>query len=119
MVFFLFFVMIFSKIVFVNFIRESIVAFLIKHYGLLQCFPTWYFFYIYFLKNCLCQFLFNITITSKAKSCGESTITFLIKHCGLLPCFPLGFFFFNEFFSKLSLSILFYFNIELVENLAL
>jgi hypothetical protein len=45
---------------------------------------------------------------------GESTVVFLTKHCQLLLCFSLWFF----FLLKLSLSI-FFFNIKLVENLAL
>ena len=40
-------VMIFFKIIFVDFTRESNVAFLTKHYELLQCFLSWVFFYFF------------------------------------------------------------------------
>jgi hypothetical protein len=62
-----FFFMNFFKIIFVDFVEENIVAFLTKHYELLQYFPT-LFFLLYFFQNYLCQFyFFNITITSKVK----------------------------------------------------
>ena len=85
-----FFVMIFSKIIFVDFFfniklvenynynktkscGENIVAFLTKHRGLLQCRSTWFFFLMIFFKIVFVDFIFlilswlRITITSKAK----------------------------------------------------
>jgi len=100
--------MIFSKIIFVDFFfnieldknynynktksyEKSVVVFLTKHCGLLQCF-----------SKC---FLFYFT--------GKSVIVFLPKHCQLLQCF-FGFFSFQNY-----LCWVFFFNIKLVENLAL
>ena len=76
-------------------------AFLTKHFGLLQCFPHGFFYD--FLKLSLSIF-FNIELVenynyNKFKSCGESTIAFLTKHCELLYVFPHDFFLMN--FSKL------------------
>jgi len=101
--------MIFSKIIFVDFFfnielvknynynktksyEESAVVFLTKHCGLLQCF-----------SKC---FLFYFT--------GKSVIVFLPKHYQLLQ----RFFSWGFFLPKLSL-LVFFFNIKLVENLAL
>ena len=101
--------MIFSKIIFVDFFfnielvknynynkaksyKESVVVFLTKHCGLLQYFSKWFLFYFI----------------------GKSDIVFLTKHCQLLQ----RFFSWVFFLPKLSLLVLF-FNIKLVENLAL
>jgi hypothetical protein len=50
--------MIFSKIVFANFIGENTVVFLTKHCQLLQCFSSWFFSF----QNYLCWFFFNIKL---------------------------------------------------------
>ena len=53
-----FFFMIFSKIVFANFIGENSVVFLTKHCQLLQRFSSWFFSF----QNYLCRFFFNIKL---------------------------------------------------------
>jgi hypothetical protein len=73
-----------------------------------------------FFQNYLCRVLFlNIELVknynyNKAKSYEESVVVFLTKHCGLLQRFFLWVF----FLPKLSM-LVFFFNIKLVENLAL
>ena len=78
---FSFFVIFFSKIIFVDFfffilswlefnfviklnhVGESIIVFLTKHCGLLQLLSTWFFFSYNFFQNYLCQFyFFNIEL---------------------------------------------------------
>ena len=66
------FFMIFSKIIFVDFIGENTVVFLTKHCQLLQRFSLWIF------------VIFLLFINRKAKSCGESTVSFLTKYYRLL-----------------------------------
>jgi hypothetical protein len=79
---------------------KSVVVFLTKHCGLIQYFSKWFFLMI-FSKIIFVNFI------------GKSSVVFLTKHCQLLQCFSSWVF----FFPKLSLSI--FFNIKLVENLAL
>jgi hypothetical protein len=50
--------MIFSKIIFVNFIGENIVVVLTKHSQLLQCFSSW----VFFLPKLSLSFFFNIKL---------------------------------------------------------
>jgi hypothetical protein len=52
------FFIIFSKIVFVDFIRKSTVDFLTKHCQLLQRFSSW----VFSFQNYLCRFIFNIKL---------------------------------------------------------
>jgi len=66
------FFMIFSKIIFVDFIGENTVVFITKHCQLLQRFSLWIF------------VIFLLFINRKAKSCGENTVSFLIKYYRLL-----------------------------------
>jgi hypothetical protein len=76
-------------------------------------FSTWVFFYFlcFFKKIIFVNFIFKIlswlriTITSKAKSCGENTITFLTKHYRLIQFFLTKFFF--QFFLCFFFVILF------------
>jgi hypothetical protein len=90
----MFFFMFFLKIVFVNFIGENTVTFLIKHHGMWIAivFVHVGFFVMIFFKIIFFYFIFSITITSKTKSCGKNIVVFLTKHYGLLQCFFLYFF---------------------------
>ena len=109
--------MIFSKIIFVDFFfnielvknynynkaksyGEKVVAFLTKHCELLQYLSKWFFFMI-FSKIIFVDFI------------GESIVVFRIKHCQLLQHFSSWVFFLPKLF------LLVFFNIKLVENLAL
>ena len=62
-------------------------------------FPPHCFFVMVFSKTVFVEIIFlilsqsRITITSKAKSCGESIVAFLTKHCELLQCFSTRVFF--------------------------
>ena len=74
-------------------------------------------FFMFFSKIIFVNFIFlilswlKITITSKAKSCGENTVTFLTKHYGLIQFFLTWFFssFFCVFF------VIFFFKIISVD----
>jgi hypothetical protein len=68
-------------------------------------------FLMIFFQNYLCRFYFLILSWLRiiVAICGENTVTFLVNYYGLLQCFFHGFFF-------LKLSLLIFFNIELVEN---
>jgi len=99
-----------------------------------------------FFQNYLCRFFFNIELVknynyNKAKSYKKSVVVFLTKHCGLLQYFSKWFFilfywekrysfphktlsiattfFLMGFFSFQNYLCWFFFNIKLVENLAL
>jgi hypothetical protein len=64
-------------------LRITVVTFLTKQCGLLQCFPTWFFFYD-FVQNFICQFyFFNMELV-------ENLVLnfFSLKHCRLLQCSP-------------------------------
>ena len=54
----LFFFMIFSKIIFVDFIRENTVVFLTKHFQLLKHFSSW----VFFLPKLFLLVFFNIKL---------------------------------------------------------
>ena len=107
--------MIFSKIIFVDFIflilswlKITTIVFLTKHCGLLQCFSTWVFFllflfflflffYMIFFQNCLCCFyFFNIKLVENL----ALYFFFSLKHCRLLQSFPHIFFFCYKFFQN-------------------
>jgi len=78
--------------------KFSFVVFSLKHYGLLQCYPTWFFLW-FFSKLSLSILLFLILSWLRI-----TTVNFLMKHYRLLQCFPAWFFFpFNFFmiFSKI------------------
>jgi len=93
---------------------------------LLQYFYVWFFFLSFydlfsssFFQNDLCRFYFSHFELVE----NFTSLFFSFKHCGLLQRFSTWFLFCysvfqHVFFSKLSLSNIF-FNIELVENLAL
>jgi hypothetical protein len=82
---------------------ESTVTFLTKHCELLQCLLIWFFSVMIFFKIIIVDFT------------GKSIVVFLTKYCGLLHYFPSWVFYL--FFSKLSLLV--FFNIELVDSLTL
>jgi hypothetical protein len=102
--------------------------------------------FLLFFQNYLCPFFFNIKLVknynyNKAKSYGENVVVFLTKHYGLLQYFSKWFFilfywgkhcsfphktlsiattfFLMGFFSFQNYLCWFFFNIKLVENLAL
>jgi hypothetical protein len=109
---------------------ESIIAFITKHCGFLQCLPTWFFFLMIFLKlsSSILFFLIlswlRITITSKVKHV-EKHCSFPHKTLWIATVFPTWFFcvfflcFFVMFFFFNYLFWFYFFNIELVVNLAL
>jgi hypothetical protein len=103
-------------------------------------------FFIIFFKIIFVDFFFNIELVknynyNKAKSYEESVVVFLIKHCGLLQYFSKWFlilfysekrysfhrktlsiatmFFLMGFFPSKVIFVGFFFNVKLVENLAL
>jgi len=107
-----------------------------KHYsfpnktlGLLQYLSTMFFFSYDFFKIIFVDFFLILSwliiiITSKTKLCGK---TLYISSQNTVYCYSVSnmvfflflCFFCYDFFLKLSLLILFFFNIELVENLVL
>jgi len=80
--------------------RESVIAFLKKHCELLQCLSKWFFYD--FSKIIFVNFI------------GKNTVVFLTKHCQLLQRFSSW-----VFFPSKIIFVGFFFNIKLVENLAL
>jgi len=103
-------------------------------------------FFMIFFKIIFVDLFFNIELVNnynynKAKSYEESVVVFLIKHCGLLQYFSKWFFilfywekrhsfphktlsivatfFLMGFFPSKIIFVSFFFNIKLVENLAL
>jgi hypothetical protein len=121
----------------------TLLFFSLKHCKLLQCFLIWFFYD--FFQNYLCWFFFNIQLVNnynynKAKSYEESVVVFFTKYCGLLQYFSKWFFilfywrkhcsfphktlliattFFLMGFFPFKLSLLIFFNIKLIDNLAL
>ena len=86
--------------------------FLLKHCGLLQCFPTCFFFsffYDFFLELSL-----SILFFSYWAGWQFSFVVFSLKHCGLLQYSP--WFFFVMIFFKIIFIDFIISNIELVEN---
>jgi hypothetical protein len=124
-----FFVIFFSKIIFIDFflilswlefnfiikfnhVGESIVTLLIKHCGLLQCLSAW-FFLLYFFSNYLFQFYFfniELFVNYNYKSL-QIRLNHVRKYCSfhhktlwIATVFPIWFFFgvcFVIFFSKI------------------
>jgi hypothetical protein len=111
------FFMIFSKIIFVNFIFFNIK--LVKNYNYNKTKSYGKSVVVFFKNTVNCYsislngFFMIFSKTVFVDFIGENTIVFLTKHCQLLQ------YFFSWVFFLLKLSLSIFFNIKLVENLAL